>query len=165
MRDSGGQGGRSPGGPGSGVIAKRLPQPCHQRTQHPARVIVTPHHSHDSLACEGRRPEGRGACGRAHSRGLRCLASSPLRTPPRPLVPQARFTSTSPHAAPREVPPNTPWQHLPQVSSACLGLRLSRQVLLTSSQEFTQPPPPAAHRTGSSKGGKKKLRVHSQKSS
>lgn len=119
MRDAGGQGGRSPGGPGPGVIAKRLAQPCHQRTQHPSRVIVTPHHSHDSLACEGRHPEGRGTCGRAHSWGLRCPASStcphpapPARPSPRPPAPptdppaacaagvsKARFTSTAPRAA------------------------------------------------------------------
>lgn len=61
---------------------------------------------------------------------LRPLAPPPAR-PLRPRIPPRRVRQASPRAAsppaphallPREVPPDTSWQHLPQVSSACLGL-------------------------------------------
>ena len=146
----------------------------HQRTSILPRCC---HQFPDSLACEctgeGRHPERWGPCRRTHSWGRRGPAGS---THPHPTLPRSPTSLLCPglpcstcskgvprpvaphthtHTLPaREMPPNSPWQHSPHFLSTRWGLQLSRQVLLTSSQEFTQPS--AAHHTHSSKEGEKK---------
>ena len=117
------------------------------------------HQFRDSLACEectgeGRRPERWGRVGGHTAGDARVQPGAPICTPLCPAAPQACSAQGSPatcaasvprpvvpsppHTLPaRERPPNSPWQQSPHFLSTCWGLQLSRQVLLTSSQEFT----------------------------
>ena len=177
VSDSDGQRGGVCRGGGGGtdpcIITKWFSQPCTRgQASCPDAVISFQTALHVNAQVRGDTQRGGARVGGHTAGDVGVRPGPPICTPLCPAAPRACSAQGSPaaraagvspgplhptptHTLPaREMPPNSPWQLSPHFLSTRWGLQLSRQVLLTSSQEFTQPS--AAHHTHSSKEGEKK---------